>query len=94
MANRRRLDFSGYGAKVRLARILAEFGRSYGRDTPNGRVILVPLTQPELATAIGAAEVTVHKLLRQLRTAGLISTGYRQLTILAPDELDRLGRYD
>ncbi|MCX4632324.1 helix-turn-helix domain-containing protein [Streptomyces sp. NBC_01443] len=48
--------------------------------------IRLRLSQPELATMVGAAETTVHKALRELRDERLLETGYRS-TVL-PD----LGR--
>jgi CRP-like cAMP-binding protein len=90
--NRRRLEFAGYSAKIRLARILAELDRRYGFQTAQGRVIALELTQSDLAAAIGAAEVTVQKALRELRDAGLIATSRRRITILRPTELKSTAR--
>ena len=80
-ANRRRLDFRGYPAKVRLARLLVELAESYGSSRAGGVVIGCRLTQPELATLVGAAETTIHKVLRELREEGLLETGYRSTAI-------------
>lgn len=80
-ANRRRLDFRGYPAKVRLARLLVELVTAYGRSRDGVLVIGCRLTQPELATLIGAAETTIHKGLRELREEGLLETGYRTTTV-------------
>lgn len=76
-ANRRRLDFSGYPAKVRLARLLVELATAYGRAEDGAVAIGCQLTQPELAALIGTAETTIHKGLRELREEGLLGTGYR-----------------
>jgi CRP/FNR family transcriptional regulator, cyclic AMP receptor protein len=81
-ANRRRLDFSGYPAKVRLARLLVELADCYGTDRAEGVEIGCSLTQPELATMVGAAETTIHKVLSELRKDVLLKTGYRTTTIL------------
>ncbi len=90
-ANRRRLDFRGYPAKVRLARLLVELAGSYGSSRADGVVIGCQLTQPELATMVGAAETTIHKVLRDLRDEGLLETGYRSTTIRNLPELERLA---
>ncbi|MDX3850255.1 Crp/Fnr family transcriptional regulator [Streptomyces sp. AK02-01A] len=90
-ANRRRLDFHGYPAKVRLARLLVELTASYGSPRSGGVVIGCRLTQPELATLVGAAETTIHKVLRELREEGLLETGYRATTILDLPRLRRLA---
>ncbi|WP_413753261.1 Crp/Fnr family transcriptional regulator [Streptomyces sp. R-74717] len=89
-ANRRRLDFRGYPAKVRLARLLVELAESYGSSRADGVVIGCRLTQPELATMVGAAETTIHKVLRDLRDEDLLETGYRSTTIRDLPELERL----
>ncbi|MEU7867603.1 Crp/Fnr family transcriptional regulator [Dactylosporangium sp. NPDC049140] len=84
-ANRRRTDFAVYPAHVRLARLLVEIGELCGRPAPNGAIeIGVPLSQPELATMIAIAQATVQNAIRELRGRGLLSTGYRRLTILDP----------
>ncbi|MFE7270094.1 Crp/Fnr family transcriptional regulator [Streptomyces sp. NPDC057623] len=90
-ANRRRLDFRGYPAKVRLARLLAELATAYGSSGDDGVVIGCRLTQPELAAFIGAAETTIHKGLRELRDEGLLVTGYRSTTIRDLPRLRRLA---
>lgn len=90
-ANQRRLDFRGYPAKVRLARLLVELAASYGSHGPDGMVVGCRLTQPELATLVGAAETTIHKVLRELRDEGLLETGYRATTIRDLPRLRRLA---
>jgi CRP-like cAMP-binding protein len=81
-ANRRRIDFTSYPLKTRLARVLAELAELYGQQRRHGALeIGVKLTQPELATMCGAAEITVHKALRDLRRSNLISTRYGRITI-------------
>jgi CRP-like cAMP-binding protein len=80
-ATKRRVDFGGSEAKVRLARVLAELASSYGEHDPAGVRIGVNLTQPEWAALVGAAEPTVHKCLADLRRSGVLSTGYRRLIV-------------
>ncbi|WP_406369594.1 Crp/Fnr family transcriptional regulator [Streptomyces sp. NBC_00647] len=90
-ANRRRLDFRGYPAKVRLARLLVELAESYGSFGAGGVEIGCRLTQPELATMVGAAETTIHKVLRELRADRLLETGYRSTIIRDLPRLERLA---
>lgn len=80
-ANQRRVDFAAYPAKVRLARALVEIAAGHGRLTPSGVELGLHLTNDELATLCGAAEVTVQKALRQLREAGILDTHYRQVLV-------------
>ncbi|MFE2064943.1 Crp/Fnr family transcriptional regulator [Streptomyces sp. NPDC059467] len=86
-ANSRRLEFRGYSVKERLARILVDLVSAHGRPGRDGMDLEFTLTQPELAALTGAAEPTVHKALKELRDARLISTGYRTTTIRSLDRL-------
>ncbi|MBQ1010235.1 Crp/Fnr family transcriptional regulator [Micromonospora sp. M51] len=90
-ANRRRVDFTAYPAKIRLARVLAELSTTHGEPISDGRTVGVALTQPELASLCGAAEPTVEKALRELRHAGVIRTGYRQIVVHDLAQLQRVG---
>jgi len=90
-ATRRRIDFSGLPVLTRLARVLSELGRLYGKPTPNGVEFHYTLTQPELAAMVGASEPSVHKALRQLRGEGIVVTGYRQVAITDPEALDSIA---
>lgn len=81
-SNRRRIDFTSYPVKTRLARILAELAELYGQRSHHGALeIGVRLTQPELATMCGAAEITVQKALRDMRRSNLVSTRYGRITV-------------
>ncbi|WP_255657554.1 Crp/Fnr family transcriptional regulator [Actinoplanes sp. L3-i22] len=86
-ANRRRVDFASYPAKVRIARALAEIGASHGHRTPEGIAVDLEITQSELATLCGTADITVHKALHDLREAKLIDTLYRGFIIRDPEAL-------
>jgi CRP-like cAMP-binding protein len=47
----------------------------------------LPLTQSDLADALGLSTVYVNKTITRLRAAGVIETDRRQIRILRPDEL-------
>lgn len=81
-ADQRRVDFNGYPAIVRLARVLDELAGSYGRKSASGTVFDVGLTQRELGALIGVEEDTARKELRKLKDGGVIQVGYRSITIL------------
>ncbi|WP_432073875.1 Crp/Fnr family transcriptional regulator [Streptomyces wuyuanensis] len=76
-ATRRRVDFAGAPVRARLCRVLAEWCEENGRRTP----CRVGLTQYELATLVGAAEVSVSRALRSLAKDGVVRTGYRSVEI-------------
>lgn len=86
-ATGRIVDFTGCDVCGRLARILHHLAVTYGR--PDRNEAELPLSQPEMATLVGAAESSTHKALRALRGSGAIATRYRRITIL---DLDRLAR--
>jgi CRP/FNR family cyclic AMP-dependent transcriptional regulator len=88
-ANQFRVEFTAYSAKVRVARVLVKMALAYGRRTPTGLEIGFELTQSELASLCGAAEVTVQKALRDFRRDGAIVTGYRTVTVVDLDGLRR-----
>lgn len=92
-ANTHRIDFTGCDVPTRLARVLHHMALTHGERAGGGVAIRWPITQPELATLSGAAEPTVQKALRRLREAGVISTGYRALTVEDLDRLHAIG-YD
>jgi CRP-like cAMP-binding protein len=81
-ANRRRLDFAGCEAPVRIARVLIEVSETYGRPVRDGLRSGVRLTQQELATLSGTSRETVERTLRVLRTRGVLTTGYRRFTVV------------
>jgi CRP-like cAMP-binding protein len=95
-ATRRRADFGGCPVGMRVARVVIELERAYGAAGPggDGRTVGVALTQPELAALVGAAEPTVHKVLRDLRHAGVLDTGYRSLVIRDMDALRRAAGFE
>nr|WP_184980310.1 Crp/Fnr family transcriptional regulator [Sphaerisporangium rubeum] len=80
-STRRRVEFGSFSTLTRLARVLVELARSYGEPVPEGVMIGVALTQPELAALVGAADITVHKALTTLRRAGVLGTGYRRIVL-------------
>ncbi|MEU4803110.1 Crp/Fnr family transcriptional regulator [Actinosynnema sp. NPDC023587] len=81
-ADKRRIDFNGYPAFVRLARVLDELADGYGRAVPEGVTVDLGLTQRELGALVGAEEDTARKELRLLRDRGVIRMGYRTITIV------------
>lgn len=90
-ANSYRVDFTGCDAATRVARVLCQFAKTYGHQVRDSTMIDWPITQLELASLCGAAEPTVHKALRALRKTGVISTGYRSITVENLVELRRIA---
>lgn len=87
VANSRRIDFAGSNAPTRLARVIYDLAMTYGEREGTTLVIRWPLTQPEIASLVGAAEPTVFKALKQLREAGIVNNGYRRIAVRDIDKL-------
>ena len=93
-ATRRHIDFH-QPVPVRLARVLYELAQHYGTRNGNGRrgtITLEPLTQPDLAAFVAAAEPSTQKAFAELRRHALIETGYRSVTIRDIDGLREFAR--
>lgn len=85
------LDFSGHDVKTRLARTLAAMAERFGSPAGNAVNLDIALTQADLASLVGAAEPTLHKALRDLRTEGAIVTHYRRMQITDLRALRRIA---
>jgi CRP/FNR family transcriptional regulator len=69
--------------RQRLARHLLDLAAS----NQHGRGLIAQVTQQELADAIGSVRPVVARIIRDLRTEGLISTSSDGIVVLKPDEL-------
>jgi len=83
-ATSRRVDFSGLSVLARLARVIDELAQLESTSAGLGIEFGYTLTQPEFAEMIGASEPSVHKALRELRSAGIVETGYRRIVVSDP----------
>lgn len=80
-AIRYRIDATSAAVPVRLARTLDSLVRSYGRPTPQGLRIDVPLSNADLAALAGLSSASVQRALRALRADGAIRTEYRSVLV-------------
>ncbi|WP_131740539.1 Crp/Fnr family transcriptional regulator [Actinomadura roseirufa] len=92
----RRLDDAGRRLQAhvaatgaqRLALLLAELAElsaRHGPPGPGGRIdIAPPLSQEELGSWTDASRETVARALHRLRRRGLVSTGWRRITVVDP----------
>jgi len=77
---------------LRLARVLHGLAGRAGAPAPGGgTAIPVELSQEDLASMLGASRSTVARTLRVLRDRGVISTGYRAVTVTDPAALRALA---
>lgn len=66
----------------RLARTLLHLAEQYGRETDEGILIDLPLTQTDLAEMTGATRVSINKAIGRFRRSGWIKTAGRKVIIL------------
>ena len=78
---RHRIDIGARPVAVGLARIIEHLGTEYGQPIPEGTLIAVPLSQPELAALVSAERSSVERALRRLRERGAVRTGYRRVIV-------------
>jgi CRP/FNR family transcriptional regulator len=65
----------------RVAHQLVFFAKYFGRKTPAGTLILIPLTQQDLADILSATRETVSLSVRQLTKKGLIKKSEKNFVI-------------
>jgi CRP/FNR family transcriptional regulator, cyclic AMP receptor protein len=90
-ATRRRIDFGAHEVQVRLAKVLVELATTYRTDEGE---MDIPLSQPELAALVGAAEPTVHRALAYLRKMDIVTTGYRRVVVRDRARLEAVADRD
>ena len=69
--------------RQRVARHLLDLAAS----RQQGRSLVVKVTQQELADAVGSVRPAVARIIRDLRTEGIITTSSDGIVVLKPDEL-------
>jgi CRP/FNR family transcriptional regulator len=84
----KRLALSG-SAAGRLARLLLDWGRAES-NSENEIRFTMPLTHEEIANMAGTSRETVTRLLNQFRRDHWITIKGASLTIVRPDQLERL----
>ena len=89
------VDHGSRDATEQLAHLFCELLIRYrvvGETTDD--TIPFPLTQEELADATGMTPVHVNRVLQHLRAEGLIDLKSRSLTVLDPDRLKSLAKFE
>lgn len=78
-----------WDAKERIAQVLYQLGKKHAELRPDGTLRL-PITQAELGDLAGVAVTTAERVLKDLRTQGVVATRYREITIKDLDYLASL----
>ena len=87
-AEREMADLSLKSARARLAGAILGLGRKYGKRTPQGILLDLPISRGELADLVGIALATASRLFRELKKAGVIRTRGRRIFILRSEQFE------
>lgn len=79
-------------APAKLADLLVELARQFGRRDGSGLLIDLPLTHQELANLTGSVRETVSGVLAQFRQQGWIVIEHRRIRMLDPNALRRAAQ--
>ena len=88
-SDRRRIEFFSLDTLGRVAWRLLELGERFGRQTPEGVAVDLPISQDQLASWCAASREATVKALASLRNLGAISTGRRHVLVADPEVLRR-----
>ena len=81
-------------AQQRLAHLFCELAVRLNGDEPEASSFDMPLTQEQLADALGLTSVHVNRTMQQLRAEGLIATSNRIITIPDVGRLRQVAGFD
>ncbi len=87
-AERELADLSLKTARQRLAKVLLTLGQRYGKRTPRGLLLDLPISRSELANFVGIALATASRLIKELKDEGTIRTRGRQMFIVGWGKLE------
>ena len=76
----------------RVAKKLLSLAKTYGKRTPEGVLIDLPLPQQELGDLVGATRESMNKVLRGFSEKGLVRVENRYILLLKPDEIEAIAR--
>lgn len=86
-AERGLAELSLKDARARLAGAILDLGRKYGKRTPKGMLLELPISRGELADLVGIALATASRLFHELKGAGVIRTRGRRILIMRTEQL-------
>ncbi len=78
-------------ARSRMAGLLLELGRRYGRPTTEGTALSLSVSRGELAAMVGLTPETAMRLLSEFRDEGIVRTDRRQVILVSPERLAALA---
>ncbi|WP_375383467.1 Crp/Fnr family transcriptional regulator [uncultured Sphingomonas sp.] len=88
------LSLGRRSAKERLAHLLCELSVRLDVEDGNESSFAFPLTQEQVADALGLTSVHVNRTMQQLRTDGVVATENRRMVIPNVAQLRHIGGFD
>ena len=88
------LSLGRRSAKERLAHLLCELSTRLNMQNENESSFACPLTQEQMADALGLTSVHVNRTLQQLREEGMVVTANRTMTLPDVAALRRIGGFN
>jgi CRP-like cAMP-binding protein len=82
---------SALPVEARVAAVLLALGSKLGEDDPRGRLVRGPALRQDMAAMAGATVETVSRVLKVMRTSGIVETAHRWILILDPGALENLA---
>jgi CRP-like cAMP-binding protein len=77
-------------ARSRMAGLLLDLGRRYGKPTHEGTELSLCVSRGELAAMVGLTPETAMRLLSEFREAGMLRTDRRHVVLVQPERLEAL----
>lgn len=88
------LSLGRRSAKERLAHLVCELSLRLDAEDSNESRFAFPLTQEQIADALGLTPVHVNRTMQQLRSEGMVATGNRAITLPDLQGLRQIGGFD
>ncbi len=85
------VEITAHSAKERMARVLLELARAFGKKTPEGLDVGVELSRAELAEMAGVTTETAVRMLSEFKDRGILALPGRRIVVLKPEELQSLA---
>ena len=93
MANEQIQSLSSLDVAGRLARQILAFAERYGRDSEEGKLVPLRLTQSDLAELVGASRERVNQVMVDFRGKGFLTVdSSHRIVVHRPGELAKLCR--
>jgi CRP/FNR family transcriptional regulator len=80
-------SLSFYSVLSRVARVLLGLEKKYGKSTPHGRCLDLPLDKKDIAELVGTVREVATRALKQLTKFGCIKYIGRRVIIVDKDKL-------